>query len=98
MSVPFIITPEAEQDLTDGRDWYERQKDGLGIEFVLAVGAVFERLQANPRMHQIVRKDVRRAVVKRFPYVVFYRALADRTEVIAVHDARRDPKRWQKRV
>jgi hypothetical protein len=67
MSMPFIITPEAEQDLTEGRDWDERQKDGLGVEFVLAVGAVFERLEANPRMHQIVRKDVRRAVVRRFP-------------------------------
>ena len=98
MSVPVIITQEAEQDLAEGRDWYDRQKYGLGAEFVAAVGDVLERLEANPKMHQIVRKDVRRAVLARFPWVVFYQALDDRTLVIAVHDARRDPNRWQKRT
>lgn len=98
MSTPVILTPEAEQDMADGRDWYERQRYGLGDEFVAAVGEVFERLSANPRMHQVVRRDVRRAVVRRFPWVVFYRALADRVSVIAVHDARPDPNRWNTRT
>jgi len=98
MSVPVILTPEAEQDLAEGRDWYEGQRYGLGDEFVGAVGAVFERIGANPRMHQVVRADVRRAVVARFPWVVFYRALKDRVQVIAVHDARRDPNRWESRT
>lgn len=46
----------------------------------------------------MVRRDVRRAVVTGFPWVVFYRALTNRVSVIAVHDARRDPNRWQNRV
>lgn len=98
MSTPVILTPEAEQYLAEGRDWYERQRYGQGDEFVAAVGEVFERLAANPRMHQVVRKDVRRAVVTGFPWVVFYRALTDRVSVIAVHDARSDPNRWKRRT
>lgn len=98
MSTPVILTTEAEQDMTEGRDWYERQRYGRGDEFVAAVGEVFDRLAANPRMHQVVRKDVRRAVVTGFPWVVFYRALRDRVSVIAVHDARRDPNRWKSRT
>lgn len=51
MSTPVILTPEAEQDLAEGRDRYERQRYGRGDEFVVAVGEVFDRLAANPRMH-----------------------------------------------
>lgn len=98
MSTPVILTPEAERDMAEGCDWYERQRYGRGDEFVAAVGDVFDRLAANPRMHQVVRKDVRRAVVTGFPWVVFYRALTDRVSVIAVHDARSDPNRWKRRT
>lgn len=55
MSTPVILTLAAEQDMAEGRDWYERQRYGRGDEFVAAVGEVFDRIAANPRMHRVVR-------------------------------------------
>jgi plasmid stabilization system protein ParE len=49
-------------------------------------------------MHAVVLGDVRKAVVTRFPYCVFYRPHADRIEVLAVFHSKRDPTIWQSRV
>jgi plasmid stabilization system protein ParE len=62
------------------------------------VQRAFDRLSANPHIHQIVFADVRKAVVRRFPYCVYYRPHADRVEVIAVFHTSRDPSIWQGRV
>lgn len=98
MTRPVILTPLAEADLAEGKAWYDDQRDGLGTEFVLSVEKVLHQIGATPEMHQVVRGDVRKSVVRRFPYVVFYRAEPDRVVVLAVHDARRDPARWQSRL
>ena len=49
-------------------------------------------------MHAAVFADVRKAVVARFPYTVFYRAEATRVQVLAVFHSRRDPSIWQGRA
>jgi hypothetical protein len=46
MSLPFSIRPEAAQDMAEARDWYERQRDGLGMEFLAAVDDVFAYIDA----------------------------------------------------
>jgi plasmid stabilization system protein ParE len=55
-------------------------------------------LSANPLIHQVVFADIRKAVVKRFPYCIYYRAHTDRVEVIAVFHTSRDPSIWQGRA
>ena len=51
-----------------------------------------------PRMYSVVMANLRRAKLRKFPYLIYYRVLADRVEVIAVLHASRDPRRWQERV
>ena len=85
--LPLVIRPEAQADLLDAREWYNRQRAGLGNQFV---GAVEE--------YACTMKSVRRGKIRRFPYVVYYRVLDDRTEVLAVLHGSRDPRVWQRRV
>ena len=59
---------------------------------------MFDRIAANPLIHQVVFADIRKGVVRRFPYCVFYRPHPDRVEVIAVFHSSRDPSIWQRRV
>ena len=68
----MIIRPEAEADLANARDWYERQRAGLGAEFLLCVEEVLERIGRTPEMYMVVHHDVRRALTRRFPYAVYY--------------------------
>jgi toxin ParE1/3/4 len=62
------------------------------------VEAVLARIGGQPRLHQAVFGDVRRAVVAGFPYCVYYREEADRVRVLSVFHTSRDPNVWQSRA
>ena len=67
---------------------------GFGPELAAEVRRVFERVAANPSFHPPVFADVRKGVVRRFPYCIFYRPDADRAEALAVSHASRGPAVW----
>ena len=98
MSLPVVLRDEAQAEFDEAFDYYEGQQAGLGVDFATRVQQVFDRISANPLVHAVVFADVRKAVVIRFPYSVFYRAHADRVEVLAVFHSRRDPAIWQGRA
>jgi plasmid stabilization system protein ParE len=97
VSLPVVLDPEAQVEFDEAYDWYERER-GLGERFADEIQTVFDRIGKMPKLHQIVLKDVRRAVVRRFPYCVYYREEAALVRVISVFNARRDPKIWQRRA
>ncbi|NES23247.1 MAG: type II toxin-antitoxin system RelE/ParE family toxin [Symploca sp. SIO3E6] len=68
----LIILPEAEQDVAQAYIWYEERELGLGEEFLRCVDACIQLIRRNPQTYQVVYQSYRRAVVRRFPYVVFY--------------------------
>ncbi len=98
MDLPLLITPEAEQDLADAKAWYERQRTGLGTRFVLSVEAALDHIRRAPGAGTEVVSGVRRVVVQRFPYGVFYRIDPDQIAILAVYHSKRDPRGWQSRV
>lgn len=98
MSLPVVLRAEAEREFDEAFDWYEGQKAGLGVEFAEAVQVVYDRIAANPLLHQVVFADVRRGLVRRFPYAILYRPHADRVEVLAVFHHKRNPAVWQARA
>jgi plasmid stabilization system protein ParE len=87
----IIVRRLAERDLEDAEDWYNGQQPGLGTEFRDTITDLFGRLAENPRIYPRVYGDVHRAVLRRFPYLVYF--LIDDSEVIVltVLDSRRDP-------
>jgi len=94
----FIIDPEAEVDLAHARQWYDDRRDGLGLEFIEKVEEAFDRIQRMPLVPRIVFKDLRRVLLRRFPYAVFYRSGEHRIVVVAVYHTSRDPAGWQARA
>ncbi len=97
MSLPVAVRPDAQVDLRNARDWYDRQRPGLGDAFAVAVEKFLARIEALPELYAVTIHDVRQGKVKKFPYVVYYRVLADRIEVIAVLHGGRNPQAWQDR-
>ena len=98
MSLPVILLPEARQEFDDAYDWYENRRAGLGETFADQVQRVLDRIAVMPRLHATVLGDVRKAVVKQFPYCVFYREEASCVRVLSVFHTSRDPKVWQDRA
>ena len=91
------LNPEAEADLVEAFAWYEGQRPGLGSEFFAEVAQVLQRIEDAPLQHAVVLEDTRRAIVRRFPYAVFFIVDPDVIAVTAVMHGKRDPKRWQMR-
>lgn len=98
MSWPLVIRKAARAEFDEAFDWYERQQPGLGVRFADHVQRVFESIAAMPELHATVYRDVRKVLVKPFPYSVIYRIRGERVVVLAVFHGKRDPNTWKSRV
>jgi toxin ParE1/3/4 len=94
MSVGLRIRPEAEADLLEASGWYEGRRAGLGDEFLLEADRCLTLIQENPRLCAEIHRSVRRALLKRFPYGVFYILEQDTAIVLAVLHQTRSPELW----
>jgi plasmid stabilization system protein ParE len=98
MKRPVRLVPEARAEFDKSADWYEKKQLGLGVDFVSKVREVLERIAVNPRLHTKMYGDVRKAVVRRFPFIVLYVEDPDEVVVIAVFHTSGDPAIWQARI
>ena len=95
MNYNLVIRKKAESQITDSFDWYEKQRGGLGENFLLCIDAALMTITNNPLLYQIRHKNIRLAIVPRFPFGVFYFIAIDKIIVIAVLHLSRDPKLWK---
>jgi len=94
MALPLVFRPRVGRDLACAYGWYEEQRLGLGEEFLAAAGASFDAVEEFPARHARVHGEVRRAMVSRFPYGVFYRIEPKQVVVLTVLHTARDPRLW----
>lgn len=91
MTLPVFIRRAAELDLEKIEDWYDRQRPGLGREFRDAVGAAIARISDNPLAYPDQYRGARRALLRRFPYVLWYRVSEALLIVLVCVHGKRDP-------
>ena len=94
MTRRFILRPRAERDIQSIFDWYETQQPTLGDEFLVSLRERLETIREFPESAPILYRDIRRAVVSRFPYLIFFIVRPTRVSVLAVLHQSRDPKVW----
>jgi plasmid stabilization system protein ParE len=93
----LVFRPEAEAELLGARAWYEGERVGLGAIFAAAVETTVTAILQNPLAYPRVKGDTRRALVRRFPYAVYFRPIGDEIVVLALMHGRRLPRRWRSR-
>jgi len=89
--------PDAEREFREAFVWYESQRPGLGAEFMLSIDEAIERLRHSPDAYPEVYNTIRRVVVRRFPFAIFYKSLENEIRIVAVFHSRRNPEQWQGR-
>ncbi|MGH7551811.1 MAG: type II toxin-antitoxin system RelE/ParE family toxin [Longimicrobiales bacterium] len=94
---PLRIHPEAEAELQQAFEFYEQQAEGLGVDFLDEVERVWAAIRQLPESGSPADEGIRRSVIRRFPFVVFYEAQADQIVVWAVAHQRRKPQYWRHR-
>ena len=91
----LVVRPEAELDTYEAALWYESERPGLGLAFLQAVRAVFARMTEAPLQFPVVAADVRRALLARFPFGVFFVVAGERATVLAVVHLHRHQDTWR---
>ena len=98
MNYKILIRPEAEYDLEEIYQWYEENSRGLGSVFIRVVDASLAVIQRSPGAYPIVYKKIRRKLMRRFPYGIFYVLESETIYIVACFHVKRDPQQWQKRL
>ncbi|WP_084184772.1 type II toxin-antitoxin system RelE/ParE family toxin [Desulfonatronum thiodismutans] len=88
----------AEQEMLDAAAYYEDRVDGLGRDFLDSIALAIKDIGDFPERWPVVRREVRRSLVSRFPYSLFYRVDPDEVIVLAVAHQRRRPAYWLGRL
>ncbi len=95
--IPVILRPAAAAEVEDAWRWYEAQRDGLGEEFLEAVEKAFEAIWVHPESAPVAHRDIRRQLLRRFPYGLFYRLIQGQVVVVGCFHARRSPRAQRSR-
>lgn len=100
MTKPLLLIQEAKTDAREAYQWYEEQAYGLGVDFLRCVEAVLDSVQRTPQLYPVVYETYRRALVRRFPFAVFfeYDVLEKQCIVYSIFHCSQSPEKWQKRL
>jgi plasmid stabilization system protein ParE len=93
-----VYTPEARDDIDQAYADYERHLIGLGDRFLRALADRIQVIEGSPALYGEVIPGIRAALLRRFPFVVYYRAEPTQVIVFAVRHGRDDPRIWQRRA
>jgi len=89
----IVLRRVAELEYDDSIAWYEREREGLGLEFRAAIEKCFQRIADNPDLFPKIRGEVRRAVVLgRFSFVIHFLIEEERILILSVFHTSRDPR------
>ncbi|MBI4478409.1 MAG: type II toxin-antitoxin system RelE/ParE family toxin [Acidobacteria bacterium] len=91
------FSPAAEADIRDSYTWYRGRSRELAAAFRSSLDDCMERIGKNPLAYPRVHGEVRRALLRHFPYCVFYVVRESEVGVLGVFHGHRDPTTWQSR-
>jgi plasmid stabilization system protein ParE len=86
---------EAHQDIIEAIAWYEERREGLGDELFIAIENERRLIEQNPYSYEDKYKGIRKAITKRFPYILYYRIESEsQVLVFAVLHMKRSSQLW----
>ena len=94
------ILDKAEEDIDSAYLWYEFEQIGLGDTFYNNIRDGINFIAQNPFTSREIYKGIRRYVVRKFPYGIYYQvdfALSE-VKIIGIVHFKRSSKIWKKRL
>ncbi len=96
MNKNVVISSRAELEITEAIEWYEKIEKSLGLSFLDNLDQAISAVIKNPEMYPVIFKNVRRILIKKFPYSIFYHLTKNEIVVLAVFHEKRNPTNWNK--
>ena len=88
----------AEEELWNAVDYYDEKRHRLGKEFACELQTFMKTIRGHPAHFPIVKDNIRKCVLKRFPYIVVFEIQEDTVFVLAIFHTSRNPDLWEKRL
>ncbi len=92
------LSEEAIEDFDNSYNFYYEDSFKVADTFFKQINISFEIIKQNPTSFPVVYKDVRKFVVKKFPFLVYYRITNSVIQVIAIFHSSRNPEIWNERI
>jgi len=93
----ILFTQAARADLVEAVHWYDTHAPQVVPQFRGALRTALSRIAENPKQFPPSFKNTRRALLRRFPYIIVFRETQDAIYVVAVFHTSRNPLIWQGR-
>ena len=87
----LVSDPDADLDIESAFEWYEGQHPGLGADFIDQLRRAYDRISAGPHRYPEPSPPFRRALLRRFPYGVYFVVEPGQVVLVAVLHLARDP-------
>lgn len=94
----LVIEPDAERDICEAKHGYEAHRPGLGSELAAELDSAIAAVTDHPDTFRLVRRDARRALLRRFPYVLLFARRGDVVHLLGMIHTSHDPKVWLRRA
>ncbi len=94
----YSFHQDAENELIQAIEYYEECGDSLGHDFAVEVYSAIERIALHPKAWPIIDEDIRRSLVKRFPYGILYSEENREIFIVAVMHLHKNPIYWKYRI
>ena len=91
-----VFRPATEQELQEAYNWYEEREAGLGSDFIRCIDASLQLISRHPEILPVAHKNIRQAVIRRFPYSIFYLSDKETIFVISVFHSSPQPRTWNR--
>ncbi|MBP6506240.1 MAG: type II toxin-antitoxin system RelE/ParE family toxin [Opitutaceae bacterium] len=92
-----VLHREADREFTEAAQYYERQRSGLGADFIAAVDEAMVDLEQFPLRWRVIADGVRRGLLRRFPYAFYYweKPPGEELEILSIVHSKRHPLHWR---
>lgn len=96
MKYHLIVKPEAEIDILESAKWYELKQKELGTRFINAIDEKIALIAKNPLKYQKRYKEVRFALLQKFPFAIHFIIDDNCIYVLAVLSTQHNPQIWKR--
>jgi len=94
----YSFHPKAELEFIHAIEYYEDKEKGLGYDFALEIYSTIQRILAQPTAWAVIEENIRRSLVKRFPFGILYSHTEEEIFIVAVMHLNREPDYWKERI
>jgi hypothetical protein len=95
-TVSFL--PDAEEEMIEAARYYESECERLGNDFLVEVHRAIESIQSYPASAPVIRSNIRRRLLNRFPFGLLSTIENNHVLILAVMPLRRRPGYWKERL